>query len=161
MKILSVDPHARKRYAWARWEDGRLLDYGTISVMSKFGFLVSWAELVAIEDQYLAKSFKTSKEIAWAAGKVAGIAEYHHRPYMFVNVASWKSGMKLLNGSEKLTPKAKVAAMIHAAEVLVGTQGNLRGDVFKVTEDLASAILIGCYLTNNPERIEANVNTES
>ena len=95
MRVLGVDPHGSKPYGWAVVEDGRLVQHGLADLQQLHGImdsaLIGRADLVAVEDQYLANNYKVAKALSVSAGKALGAAELLGIEAVSVNVARWKA----------------------------------------------------------------------
>ena len=126
MKILGIDPHCTKPYGYALLEDGDIVCFGESTLQNMWENLHIWdIDLVAVEDQYMAKNYNTAKRLSWSAGKIMGLAEVLGIPFVDINVATWKSKMKAQKG-------------VHIERVR---------EIFgiEVSDDEASAILIAKY----------------
>lgn len=127
MKVLGIDPHSAKPYGWALVVDGRLERHGTGGLAEVQSLIGPHLDLVAIEDQYLNRSFKVSKALSISAGKVYGVAELAGVPTATVNVASWKSAFGCSKGG---------GTHVHAVSLAVGEE---------LPDDEASAAGIALY----------------
>ena len=126
MTILGVDPHSAKPYGYAVLDGERVVRAGECSLIALQRILLeSKVDLVAVEDQYMAKNYRVAKALSWSAGKVMALAELSGTRCAVVNVATWKSKMR----AQKGTHEAR-------AEELFG---------MRWSDDVASAVLIAAY----------------
>ncbi len=132
MKVLGVDPHSAKPYGWALLEDDKPIQYGKANLISIQAIMdLNKLDLVAIEDQYLARNFKVTKSLSLSAGKVLGLAEVRGIKTVSVNVAKWKAAFHCIEGKGS-----------HIQAVTMALRKYIQGNP---DDDEASAIGIGWY----------------
>lgn len=131
MTVVGVDPHYAKPYAATVVRDGEILLQCKCTLAHLYEVVDDLRRevgpsnlLLAVEDQYMNKSYKVAKGLSWSAGKVLAVGELLGVPAQVVNVASWKSKMHAQKGTH-------VAASVD--------RGGLPDD------DLASSHLIALY----------------
>jgi len=145
MRIVGVDPSIRKGQAYSlfdvknnMWNKQSLVQYGKLESMIQWlNFLaVADPDLVLIEDQYLAKNYKTAKELTLVSGKLAGVAEMMKVAVRFVNVATWQSRLGIVGIGAKMNPTQRKKVKSETLILLAGRFVDLKDD------DIAAAILI-------------------
>lgn len=127
LRVMGVDPHGAKPFAFTVLEGREVVTQGKGDVRSlDMCMEVFKPDLVAVEDQYMAKNYKVAKMLSQSAGKALGVAELRGVKAVTVNVATWKARFKVLKG--------------HGAHVPVSVAlGGLEDD------DLASSHLIALH----------------
>lgn len=127
MRVMGVDPACSKPIAWAVVENGVLMYSGRGTVIDLYGALRRDVEvkLVAVEDQYLFKNYKTAKKLSWAAGEAMGAAKIAGVRVAVANVSAWKAKMESPQGEH-----------VERAFKLLGVE---------LQDDEASAALIALY----------------
>jgi len=131
VRVLGVDPHGSKPYGFAILDrEGDLAPTVYLSGLCMLDTIASMIrefkpDLVAVEDQYMARNYKVAKALSWSAGKVMGAAELAGVPFRVVNVASWKAHMRAQKGTH------------------VARASELFGGAFE--DDEASAALMAAY----------------
>ena len=139
MVVLGIDPHSVKPYGWAILEDDKPMIYGKASLLEIQTIIdIYEPDLVAIEDQYLARNFKTTKALSLSAGKVLGLAEVRGIKTVSVNVARWKAAFHCTEGKGS-----------HIQAVTMALRKYIRGNP---DDDEASAIGIGWYAWSESKR---------
>ena len=140
MKVLGIDPHSAKPYGWAVIDEGKLMSYGLASLRDLYSLMKEYKpDLVAVEDQYLARNYLTAKSLSISAGKVLGAAELLGIKTVSVNVAQWKAAFHCTGGGG--------AHQMAVSMVLLDSKlGELLGD------DEASAAGIAWYAWSQASR---------
>lgn len=138
MLVLGIDPHIKKLYGFSVWSDGKLMRCG-LGNLQDIATIIGICDYTLIEDQYMGKSVKTTKELARSAGMIAGLCEYCDVGYEYVNVATWQACFGLI----KMKKKEKYQTMYSVIKK--------EFDIVISDDDIASAIFIGWFGVKNED----------
>lgn len=93
MRVIAIDPHIKKPYAFALFEDGKLVSSGSSTLAEIHREINKEVDLVIIETQYLQMNFKVAADLACSKGKVLGWCETHDIPFVEVYPVQWQSNV--------------------------------------------------------------------
>lgn len=134
MIIMGIDPASSKPYAFSAINQEEIFMQGKSDLKGFVSAIkLCKPDLIAIEDQYFSKNYKTAKGLSWSTGKIMGIAEIMNIPYKIINVATWKGYFGLLK-------KGHIKNNHIEKSVSLGGQND---------DDLASSHLIALYTIRN------------
>jgi len=136
MHILGIDPSVQDP-AYCIMSDKEVINYGKILLqeMDSWARLISEADLVAIETQYVGLNPRSAIKLSFCAGMLAGVASLLGKEIMPVSPKRWQAKMlkaKAKSGREVLKHLSK-----EIASAIVNEKIN--------DSDIADAILICEY----------------
>lgn len=140
--LMAVDPGVSKPHAFSIWKNGEVHRIGFISNMFELESTLEDIKLVAIEDQYLSLNYKTSKQLSFECGKIAGLCELRGINYKIINVAKWQNYFKLFKSIDK-SVKGNAKKSVKE-QIIKAYARNFMSGIDDI--DLAAAVLIGAYV---------------
>lgn len=143
MVFISVDPSSSKGQAYAVW-DGKLVECGKIFTTKDWADVLFRVcpEKVYLEDQYMAKNFKTAKGLTLEVGKLIGVCELQSIPWEILNVATWQKAVGMLDVGKGLKPYQK--AKIRKVWVIAKARNQ---EISIKDDDIACAVMMCVSLT--------------
>ena len=141
MIIIGIDP-STKRPAYSKFAINKagkfkVMEYAKPeeTAMSFWFYLVTGADYVYIENQYLGRNYASAQKLTFSAGELSGIAKLANATVNLVSPSTWQSIVLGIKPRAKREERKKMSKLAASDIVKIGI----------TDDDVADAICIGYY----------------